>query len=112
MAGLPSLGLPGLSGFTAELLVFIGTFRTYPVLGVLGVIGAAITAVYMLRLLAKVFFGPLPDQWQRLPDASRLEVVATGALVFVLVFVGVYPTYFIRVINSGVTPFLERITGA
>ena len=65
IAGLTSLGLPGLSGFVAELLVFLGLFKTYPILGVLGVIGAAITAVYILRLLAKVFFGPmgsLPDE--------------------------------------------------
>ena len=58
IAGLTSLGLPGLSGFVAELLVFLGLFKTYPILGALGVIGAAITAVYILRLLAKVFFGP------------------------------------------------------
>ena len=65
IAGLTSLGLPGLSGFVAELLVFLGLFKTYPILGALGVIGAAITAVYILRLLAKVFFGPvspLPDE--------------------------------------------------
>ena len=111
VVGLTSLGLPGLSGFVAELLVFIGTFRTYPLLGVLGVIGAAITAVYILRLLAKVFFGPLPDRWQRLPDASRLEAAVAGAMVAVLVLVGVYPTYFIQVINSGVLPFVKHVTG-
>ena len=61
IAGLTSLGLPGLSGFVAELLVFLGLFQTYPALGVLGVIGAAITAVYILRLLAKVFFGEPPS---------------------------------------------------
>ena len=59
IAGLTSLGLPGLSGFVAELLVFLGLFKMYPILGMLGIIGAAITAVYILRLLAKVFFGPL-----------------------------------------------------
>ena len=59
IAGLTSLGLPGLSGFVAELLVFLGLFKTYPILGILGIIGAAITAVYILRLLAKVFFGPV-----------------------------------------------------
>jgi len=112
VVGLTSLGLPGLSGFVAELLVFIGLFRTYPVLGMLGIVGAAITAVYILRLLAKVFFGPLSDQWQHLPDATRLEGFATSVLVFVIVLVGVYPTYFIKVINSTVLPFIERITGA
>ena len=78
IAGLTSLGLPGLSGFVAELLVFLGLFKTYPALGVLGVIGAAITAVYILRLLAKVFFGPLsplPDEVEAQTGADEAEGV-------------------------------------
>ena len=111
VAGLTSVGLPGLSGFIAEVLVFIGTFRTYPVLGVLGVSGAAITAVYILRLIAKVFFGPISDQWAALPDASRLEMATTGSLVMVLIIVGVYPAPLLNVINSAVVPFVERVAG-
>ena len=102
VAGLASLGLPGLSGFVAEFMVFLGTFRTYLPLGVLAVIGAAITAVYILRLLGKVFFGPISPQWEHLGDASRIEMGATGMLVFVLVFVGVWPLPLMDVINSGV----------
>ena len=113
VAGLASLGLPGLSGFVAEVLVFIGTFRTYPVLGVLGIIGAAITAVYILRLLAKVFFGPPDEQrWRDLTDATRLEGATTAVLVFLLAFVGVYPTYFLKLIDSGVDTFLLPFGGA
>ena len=103
VAGLASLGLPGLSGFVAELLVFLGTFKTYLPLGVLAVIGAAITAVYILRLLAKVFFGPIGPQWEHLGDASRIEMAATGMLVFVLVFVGIWPLPLMDVINAGVS---------
>ena len=102
VAGLASLGLPGLSGFVAEFLVFVGTFKTYLPLGVLAVIGAAITAVYILRLLAKVFFGPIGPQWEHLADASRIEIGATGMLVFVLLFVGVWPLPLMDVINAGV----------
>jgi NADH-quinone oxidoreductase subunit M len=111
VAGLASLGLPGLSGFVAEFLVFVGTFRTYPVLGVLGVVGAAITAVYILRLLARVFFGPLREQWAHLHDASRLEIGATSVLVFFLVLVGLLPWPFLKVIDSGVLPLLQRFGG-
>ena len=75
VAGLTSLGLPGLSGFVAELLVFLGLFQTYPVSASLGIIGAAITAVYILRLLAKVFFGPLGEQWQTQTDASPVSAL-------------------------------------
>ena len=109
IAGLTSLGLPGLSGFVAELLVFLGTFRTYPLLGVLGVIGVAITAVYILRLLAKVFFGPISARWQGLPDATRLESFAMGILVVTIVFVGIYPGPFLRIIDDGVSLLLRGI---
>ena len=79
VAGLASLGLPGLSGFVAELLVFLGLFQTYPALGVLGIIGAGITAVYILRLLSKVFLDlsasvgktrPTPPDWSESRPAS------------------------------------------
>ena len=112
VAGLTSLGLPGLSGFVAEVLVFIGLFRTYPLLGVLGIVGAAITAIYILRLLAKVFFGPLDKQWQKLSDAAPLEGTAAGMLALTLLLVGVYPTYLITLIDSSVKVFLTPFGGA
>jgi NADH-quinone oxidoreductase subunit M len=112
VAGLTSLGLPGLSGFVAELLVFLGLFKTYPVLGVLGVIGAAITAVYILRLLAKVFFGPLDERWKNQTDASSVEVISAGILVAFILLVGLFPFPFMRVIDSGVAALLIRISGA
>ena len=111
VAGLTSLGLPGLSGFVAELMVFIGAFQTYPIIGALGVIGAAITAVYILRLLGKVFFGPISPQWQHLTDATRLEGSSMAILVVFLVGVGLYPRPWMDLINSGVAPLLERVVG-
>ena len=110
IAGLASLGLPGLSGFIAEFLVFVGLFKTYPVMGVLGIIGAAITAVYILRLIAKVFFGPLDSRWESLPDASNLEKVSMLSLVAVLIFGGVYPQPFTRIIDQGIGPILDRVS--
>ncbi|MBM3945614.1 MAG: NADH-quinone oxidoreductase subunit M, partial [SAR202 cluster bacterium] len=112
IAGLTSLGLPGLSGFVAELLVFLGLFQTYPVLGILGVIGAAITAVYILRLLAKVFFGPLDERWKDQTDANAIEKFSAGILVGFILLIGLFPFPFMRIIDSGVGPLLARIAGA
>ena len=112
IAGLTSLGLPGLSGFIAEVLVFMGAFRTEPVLAVFGVLGAAVTAVYILRLLARVFFGPLAERWQRLPDMSRREGLACATLAFPMLFIGVYPLPFLRIIDSGVATLLSVFPGA
>ena len=69
----------------------------------LAVIGAAITAVYILRLLAKVFFGPISPRWEHLGEASKIEMGAIALLGFVLLFVGVWPLPFMDVINAGVS---------
>ena len=111
VAGLTSLGLPGLSGFVAELLVFLGLFQTYPALGVLGVVGAAITAVYILRLMAKVFFGELGERWRDQTDISRLEGFSSGILVAFILLVGLFPFPFVRVIESAILPLLDRVAG-
>ena len=111
IAGLTSMGLPGLSGFISEVLIFIGAFRTQPVLAVFGVLGVALTAVYILRLMARVFFGPLGEKWQRLPDLSRVEGFACVVLAFPILFVGVYPMPFLRIIDGGVDLLLSGVPG-
>ena len=116
IAGLTSLGLPGLSGFAAELLIFIGIFQSYEVWGVilgsLAVIGAAITAVYMLRLLSMVFFGSPEDDLSDYSDATLREKFAAGVLVGLILLVGILPFPFVKVIESGVEPILLQIVGA
>ena len=98
IAGLASLGLPGLAGFVAEFHIFVGTFQTYPIIGVLAVISAAITAAYVLRLLALAFFGPLNERWAELKDTTRFETVGALLLIAFIVFLGVWPD-----------PFIDRI---
>ena len=111
VAGLTSLGLPGLSGFVAEVLIFMGAFQEYWPLAVLGVVGAAITAVYILRLLARAFFGPMDKRWENLSDGGRIEMSAAAMLVFILIFVGIWPLPLMDVINSGVAELLSRFPG-
>ncbi len=127
IAGLTSLGLPGLSGFVAELLVFLGLFQTYPILGALAVIGAAITAVYILRLVAKVFFGQTDERWlpstssgqapssgsgQVLPlDMTRVESIASWLLAAFILLMGVLPFLFINGIDESVARLLAAVAG-
>jgi NADH-quinone oxidoreductase subunit M len=102
IAGLASMGLPGLSGFIAEFMVFAGTFRTYLPLAVLAVVGAALTAVYILRLLARTFLGESDARWEHLTDASPVEKTVGGAFVLILIFLGIWPEPLMRVINVSV----------
>jgi len=102
IAGLTSLGLPGLSGFIAEFNVFVGTFKTYPALGALGILGAAITAVYILSMLAIAFFGPPNERWVDLKEMTRLEQVAGGLLICFILLMGVFPGPFVDRISHSV----------
>jgi len=109
VAGLASLGLPGLSGFIAEFMVFVGAFSTYWPLAVIAVVGAAITAVYILRLLARTFFGDFDPEWDHLTDASPVEKAVGGVFVLILILVGVWPALLLDVINNGVAAVLPSL---
>jgi NADH-quinone oxidoreductase subunit M len=90
IAGLANVGLPGLSGFTAEFHIFVGTFQTYPLFGGIAIFAAALAAAYMLRMFAIVFFGPLNPRWSDLRDATPLETVSGGLLIGAIVLMGVW----------------------
>jgi NADH-quinone oxidoreductase subunit M len=114
IAGLASLGLPGLSGFVAEFLVFLGGFAAggwWPLYTVLGAFGIVLSAGYILWLLERVFYGPMAAQWAGLPDATRLETVTIGTLVAVIVLVGVWPNVLLEIIANSVAPIVSRLPG-
>ena len=111
IAGLASLGLPGLSGFAAEFLVFAGTFQTAPWLAVLGIIGVAITATYILRMVARMFFGPVSEKWRNLTDANGLETSVGVILVGFLLLFGVLPQLIVGSIDVSAIPLLARLGG-
>jgi NADH-quinone oxidoreductase subunit M len=102
IAGLASLGLPGLSGFIAEFNVFVGLFETYPALGALAILGAAITAVYILRMLALAFFGPPNEKWSTLKDVRPVELFGGALLVAFILLMGVFPAPFVDRISESV----------
>jgi NADH-quinone oxidoreductase subunit M len=109
LAGLTSVGLPGLSGFVSELLVFLGAFRSEPLLGALGVLGAGITAVYMLRLIARVFFGERDAKWDGITDLTPREWIAGAGLLVPIFFVGIYPLPLLDVIRPGVDAIMDGL---
>lgn len=118
IAGLASLGLPGLSGFVAETHVFLGGFfgnpwaarTTTTALTIIATMSIVVTAVYVLRGLARVFQGPVTDpRFEKLTDATLPEKVATGMLVGVLAFVGMLPWFLIDLIEGSLMPMVNRL---
>ncbi|MFN8521535.1 MAG: NuoM family protein [Chloroflexota bacterium] len=104
MAGLASLGLPGMNGFIGEFIVFIGAFPVWPIPTVLGAFAIVITAGYITWMLLKVFFGPITPNWRHLGDADLRERGAVCLLLLVIIVVGVYPSSVVDMIAVGVGP--------
>jgi NADH-quinone oxidoreductase subunit M len=109
IAGLASLGLPGLAGFPAEFTTFIGAYSVYPLATILCVGTIAITAGYILWRLGEVFFGPLMETWAPLGDAIWRERIAVGLLAAATLVVGVAPNVVADVSASGVAPIAARV---
>ena len=119
VAGLASLGLPGLAGFIAESHVFLGGFFGSPwsggmtgrVLTLIATTSIVVTAVYVLRGLGTVFQGPITDShFEKLTDATIPERISTGLLMAVLFFVGIMPWFFINLISRDLMPFINRLS--
>jgi NADH-quinone oxidoreductase subunit M len=99
VAAFASLGLPSLAGFVAEFQVFTGTLSIFPWLAAVGLIGIVITAALFLRMLQKVFLGPLPQRWERFTDLDRVETAGLAFLMIVVVIIGIAPAWLLDVID-------------
>ena len=104
-----SLGLPGLSGFVGEFLIFKGPFALAPSAAVVSSLGLLITAIFLLTFLQQVFNGPLNERWSGMPDLSareRLLVVPAILLIFAL---GICPQVVLSVTNATVMGMVEAL---
>jgi NADH-quinone oxidoreductase subunit M len=109
LAGMASLGLPGLVSFVPEFTIFVGAFKSFPVLTIAALAGIIITALYILRVLANVLFGPRREEFDKYPDAPPSQMVPLVVLGAGLVVFGVFPNLIIRMVNSGVEPMLPLL---
>ncbi len=97
IAGFASLGLPGLSGFVAEMTVFIGSFQHadlfHRILTIVAATSIVVTAVYILRTVGRILFGPVVNpEHLKLGDARWYEQVAAVVLIAGIVTIGVWPS--------------------
>ncbi len=108
MASMASLGLPGFSNFIAELMVFIGAWPVYPGLVILAVLGILITAIYLLRAIQKVCYGPVNPRWNQLRDAqSFAERFPFVLLLGALLLFGFWPNGLLRMIQPALGVLLS-----
>ncbi|MCC8070819.1 MAG: NADH-quinone oxidoreductase subunit M [Bacteroidales bacterium] len=116
IAGMASLGLPGLSGFVAEMTIFVGSFehadffhRFFTILACCSIV---ITAVYILRVVGKLLFGPVYDEHHlQLTDATWWERTSTATLIICVAAIGCFPNFFADLIKFTFSPQIFAVIG-
>lgn len=114
IAGLCSLGLPGLSGFVAEMTVFMGSWENpdkwYRLATILACASIVVTAVYILRATGKTVMGPMSSAYESLPDATWNEKLAAGILIAGIVAIGVAPFLINQLVSPGTETIMQQLT--
>jgi NADH-quinone oxidoreductase subunit M len=94
IAAVASMGLPGFSGFVAELSVLIGAWKAFPPLALCGGLGIVVGVAYLLRALQRAFFAdhpPSPASAHPLEPISVPERIGAMLLIGVSLLIGLYP---------------------
>jgi len=114
IAGFGSLGLPALSGFVAEIMVFLGTFSVWPWATGVAAFGVVLAAGYTLWMVQRVFFGARPanpglsdEIYDGLEDASWVDMVPVIALAAPIFIIGVWPSVITEVFDIGIQAVLR-----
>ena len=110
IGGLVSMGMPGFSGFVAEFPIFMGLWQAEPIVAIVVVISIVITASYVMRIVGKVFFGSMPDEFEgHISDVIVQDKVALVILSALLVLVGVYPAVMAPMVATGADAVLRAL---
>ena len=108
IATLSSIGLPMLNGFVGEFLILLGTFAVNPWVATLATSGVILSAVYMLWMVRRVFFGPVVhDANAKLLDLDLREKIVAVALTIPMFWIGIHPASFLRPMDRTVTELLS-----
>jgi len=107
---MSSIGLPALNGFVGEFLILVGVFAVSPLVAVLATSGVILSAVYMLWMVRRVFFGPVVhDANRKLLDLGLREKLVATAMVVPMIWIGVYPASFLRPMDGSISGLLRKM---
>jgi NADH-quinone oxidoreductase subunit M len=114
IAGLANLGLPGFSGFVAEMTIFVGSFQNadtfHRAATIIACTSIVITAVYILRVIGKILYQKVADpHYLKLTDATWDERVAVIGLIVCVAGLGLFPLWASNVISDTLGPILDHI---
>jgi len=110
---LANVGLPGTSGFVGEFLILLGTFRVSTLYSTLAATGMFLGVAYMLYLYRRVIFGTITRaDLRNLLDLSLREKIVFAPLLVVVLWMGFYPSSFLRPIQVSVDHLVQQVNAA
>jgi NADH-quinone oxidoreductase subunit M len=112
--GMASLGLPSLSGFVSEFMVFVGSFKSIFIpkwIVIAAVLGVILTAGYILRMIQHIFLGPFNTRWENLTEINFREIFTLTPLAIFTILIGVYPKTLNIFLKATVENLVKLITG-
>ena len=115
IVGLCSLGLPGLSGFVAEMTIFMGSWQNpdpfHRIATIAACMSIVVTAVYILRAIGKTAMGPIHDRYLLLEDAKWNEKLAAIILIAGIIAIGIAPFWLNDLITPAADEIMHKVTG-
>jgi NADH-quinone oxidoreductase subunit M len=109
IAALAGIGVPCLASFWAELLVFISSFGVYPVRSILAIGALVVSALFMLRVIQRTFYGEKNQKFAHLHDVSFGLGIPRMILVSVIVLFGLYPSLMLDLVQTATIPFINGL---
>jgi NADH-quinone oxidoreductase subunit M len=109
IAAFAGIGVPCMASFWAELLIFISAVKTYPVRGIFAILALVVSALFMLRVVQKTFYGEKNARWEHIPDVTLFQATPRIILAGIIIFFGFFPRIILDVIQSAVIPFVGSL---
>jgi NADH-quinone oxidoreductase subunit M len=114
IGGLASLGLPGFSGFVAEMTIFVGAFQHpdafHRVATIIAASSIVATAVYILRVVGMMLFNKInKPEYELITDARWYDRLSVGTLIFGISAIGLAPLWLSNMITNGLGPIMEKL---
>ncbi|MBE0648726.1 MAG: NADH-quinone oxidoreductase subunit M [Bacteroidales bacterium] len=114
IGGLASLGLPGFSGFVAEMTIFVGAFMHpdtfHRVATIIAASSIVATAVYILRVVGMMLYGKITNpEYEQITDAKWYERLSTATLIFGITAIGIAPLWLSNMITAGLGPVIQKL---
>ncbi len=103
---LASLGLPGLANFAGEIMILLGAFQAEPVWGILAMCGVVFAAVYMLRMVRGVLWGPR-GKMAYCADLNLREATILIPMILFVLWIGLFPQTFLDPMHNHIQQMID-----